>query len=436
MLKGLSEKLRGSIEKLTKSGATKEAVDEVVKDIQRALLESDVDVKLVFQMSENIRNNAFKDPPQGLTRKEYVIKLIYDELTKVLGEKKAVVELKPKKILLAGLFGSGKTTTSAKLGRFYQKKGLSIALVCCDTFRPAAFEQLQQLAEKIDVTFYGEKNEKNAAKVVKNALKKVKADVIIVDSSGRDALDAELVREIKEISKELNPDEKILVVPADIGQAAKQQAKAFHDALNITDIIVTKMDATAKGGGALAAAYETSAKVKFITVGETPDDLQQYDPEKFVARLLGFPDLESLLEKAKEVGVDKDKAEKMMKGDFDLEDFYEQIENVGKMGTFSSMLDMMGLGKMAKGDVDSQQEKMKKWKYVIQSMTTEEKRSPDLLNSSRIRRIANGSGSKESDVRELISNYNKMKKMMKMMSPEKLKRGQMAKLMKQFGMKM
>jgi len=417
-------------------GASKEAVEEALKDIQRALLEADVDVKLVFQMGENIKNSIKKEPPTGITRKEYTIKLIYEELTKVLGEKKSIVELKSKKILLAGLFGSGKTTTAAKLARFYQKKGLKTALVCADTFRPAAYEQLQQLAAKIDVSFYGEKNEKNAAKVVENALKKVKAEIIIVDTSGRNALDDELIKEIKDINNVLKADEKILIMPADIGQAAKEQAKAFHDALEITDIIVTKMDATAKGGGSLAASYETGAKVKFITTGETPENLQQYDPEKFAARLLGFPDLETLLEKSKEV-VDQDKTEKMMKGEFDLEDFYDQIENVGKMGTFSQILDMMGLGKLSKNqDVDVQQDKMKKWKYIIQSMTKEERKNPALMNSSRVRRIADGSGNKDSDVRELVSQYNKMKKMMKMMNPNKMKRGQMGKLFKQFGMKM
>ncbi len=327
------------------------------------------------------------------------------------------------------------TSTAAKLARFYQKRGLKPALVCCDTVRPAAYEQLKQLAEKIDVPFYGEKGKNDSSKVLKNALKKISADILVIDSSGRNALDQALVDEIKELNSILQPDEKILVIPADIGQAAKQQANAFHDALQITDVIVTKLDATAKGGGALTACYETGAKVKFITVGETVEDMELYDPEKFVARLLGMPDLETLLEKAKSA-IDEKQAEKIIKGDFDLEDFYSQIEGMQKMGPLSGVFDMLGMGKMgSKFDLDIQETKMKKWKYAIQSMTREEKANPDIINSSRVRRIANGSGLQDSDVRELIGNYNKAKKMMKKISPGKLKRGGMAGLFRQFGMK-
>ncbi len=423
------------MERLAKGSPDKEAVGQLIKEIQRAMLSADVDVKLVFALSENIRNRAFEKIPPAITRREYVIKVVYEELTNVMGQQKSVIELKNKKILLAGLFGSGKTTTAAKLARYYQKRGLKPALVCCDTVRPAAYEQLKQLAERIDVPFYGEKSEKDPGKVLKNAMKHISADVLIVDSSGRNALDKELVDEIKELNKILNPDEKILVIPADIGQAAKQQANAFHEALQITDVIVTKLDATAKGGGALTACYETGAKVKFITVGEAVEDLELYDPEKFVARLLGMPDLETLLEKAKSA-IDEKQAEKIIKGDFDLEDFYSQIEGMQKMGPLSGIFDMLGMGKMgSKFDLDVQEAKMKKWKYAIQSMTREEKANPDVINSSRVRRIAKGSGLQDSDVRELISNYSKAKKMMKKISPNKLKRGGMAGLFRQFGMK-
>ena len=192
------------------------------------------------------------------------------------------ISFKPKKILLCGLFGSGKTSSACKIARFYQKKGMKVAVICADTYRPAAYEQLEQLAKKIDAGFYGEKGEKDAAKVVANGLKKVKGEVIIIDSAGRDALDGELVKEIKAIDSAMKPDEKILVIPADIGQAVKEQADAFHSILGITDIIVTKMDATAKGGGALTACRATGANVKFISIGETPNDLEVYDSKKFV----------------------------------------------------------------------------------------------------------------------------------------------------------
>ncbi len=435
VLKSLSEKLRDTLEKFSRGFADKEAIEALVKDMQRALLSADVDVDLVFQLSESIRSRAFEKVPEGLSRREHIIKVVYEELTRILGEKKSEVSLIKKKILLIGLYGSGKTSTSAKLARFYQKKGLKPALVCCDTARPAAYEQLQQLSQRIDVQFYGEKGEKDSSKILRNALKILKPDILIVDSSGRNALDKELIDEIKNMNDTLIPDERILVMPADIGQAAKEQANAFHNALGITDVIITKLDATAKGGGALTACYETGAKVKFITIGETTEDLQPYDPEKFVARLLGMPDLETLLEKAKSV-VDEKKAKKIVKGEFDLEDFVSQLESVRSMGPLSGILDMMGLGKLgSKMPLEAQETKMKTWRYVLQSMTPEEKSDPDVINPSRIRRIAKGSGCSESDVRELINNYSKVKKMIKKLSPEKMKRGGMAGMFRQLGMK-
>lgn len=434
MLKGLSSKLRESLEKLARSGADRDAVEELVKDIQRALLSADVDVDLVFELSESIRKRAFASIPAGVTRREYVVRVVYEELTRVMGETRSEVAIKPKKVLLVGLYGSGKTTTAAKLGHFYKGKGLRVALVCCDTVRPAAYEQLQQLAERIDAQFYGEKQEKDASRIVRNAMKQLNADVIIADSSGRNALSEDLVEEIKKVNSAFQPDERILVLPADIGQAAREQADAFHEALGITDVIVTKLDATAKGGGALTACSATDAKIIFITTGETPDALEAYDPQKFVARLIGMPDLETLLEKARKA-IDEKKAEKIIKGDFDLEDFYSQIEGMQKIGPMSQIVEMAGMGKFAKrADFEKEQAKMKKWKFIIQSMTPEEKAAPDTINSSRIRRIAAGSGTAEAEVRELLSNFSKAKKVMKRISPARLKRGGIGSLFKQFGM--
>ncbi len=436
MLESLSSKLREALDKVSRLAVVdRKDVEELAKEIQRMLISADVDIKLVFALSEKIKSRALEEKiPPGMTRKEHVVKVVYEELSNILGKEKSEISVKPKKILMAGLFGSGKTTTSAKLARFYKNKGLSVALVCCDTARPAAFEQLKQLAEQAELPFYGEKGEKDSPKILRNALNKMKADVIIADSSGRSALDSELIGEIKQLASALTPDEKILVIPADIGQAAKEQAKAFHEALGITDVIVTKLDATAKGGGALTACYETGAKVMFITTGEKIEELHPYDPVKFTARLLGFPDMETLLEKARS-SIDEKKAEKIVKGDFDMEDFYSQIESMQNMGSFSQLLDMMGLGRMAsKVDVSTQEGKVKKWKYAIQSMTREERANPEIINSLRISRIAKGCGLGEHDIRELIANYSKTKKMMKKISPGKLKRGGMGGLFRQLGL--
>ncbi len=435
MLEGLSNSLKKCIDVFTKSSADKSALEELIKEIQRALITADVDVHLVFELKERILKNSDKQPV-GLTKKEHIIKLVYDEITSIMGKEAARIELKPKKILLVGLYGSGKTTTSAKLALFYKKHGLKTALIGCDTVRPAAYEQLEQLAKKIDVQFYGESGHKKpAVEILRSALNIIKADIYIVDSSGRNALDDDLIKEIKDIDAVLKPDERILVLPADIGQAAKPQSTAFHQALNITDIIITKLDATARGGGALTACYSTGAKVRFITTGETPDDIEQYDSKKLVSRLLGFPDLETLLEKARGV-VDEKKAEKIIKGDFDLEDFYSQIEGMQKMGPLSSILDMAGLGKFSEKLPKDQEEKMKRWKYVMQSMTKVEKAFPEKINSARVQRIAKGSGCTENDVRELLSHYNKIKKLTKMISPSKMKRGEMGRMMSKFGFKM
>ncbi|MCD6092449.1 MAG: signal recognition particle protein [Candidatus Aenigmarchaeota archaeon] len=420
MLEKLSSGLRSCIERLTRTTLVdKEVVDEMLRDIQRTLLSGDVDVKLVFELCEKIRKRAFEQIPKGLTRKEHVIKILYEEITNIMGKEPEIGM--PKRILLVGLFGSGKTTVAAKLARFYQKKGLKPLLVCCDTFRPAAYEQLEQLAKKINVPFYGDEKIKEPHKII-NQCNLKNYDIVIVDSSGRDALNNDMIKEIKDISNALNPDEKILVIPADIGQAASQQARAFQDALNITGVIVTKLDATAKGGGALTACAASGATVKFIGTGEKLGDLEVYDPKRFVSRLMGFGDLESLLEKAKEV-VKPDIAEKIIGEKFDMNDFCEQIESMQKVGTMDKILDMMGLSgaKIPKDVLGVQEEKMKKWKHIVNSMTKQERSEPDIINASRIARIARGSGSSEADVRELVASYKKVRKMIRMLKPGKFR---------------
>jgi len=436
MVEGLSDRLRGIMGKISSMVALSDSeVDEIIKDLQRALLQADVDVDIVFELSENIKKKAKKKPDAGISKREYVTKLIYDELVSILGsgagDKKGIdLNLEPHKIMLLGLFGSGKTTTTGKLAYFYKSRGLKVVLVGCDFSRPAAYEQLQQVGERVHVPVISGKDPKKA----KKELEDYKDHIIIVDSAGRDALDGEMLNEIKNLDKVFAPDEKYLVIPGELGQESRRQAEEFKKHLKITGIIVTRMDSTAKGGATLAACKSVEANVKFLTIGEKPTDIEQYIPERFVSRLLGFGDLQTLLEKFK--GQEKD-AEKVAQGDIDLNVFYEQIKNMQSQGSIQKMLDMIpGFGsmKLPTEAFDVGEEKMKKWKFAIESMTAKERENPDIIKSSRVERIAKGSGVPVKDVNELLSNFRKMKKMMKQLNPGKMKnfRG-MGDLGKMFG---
>jgi signal recognition particle subunit SRP54 len=423
---------------LTKSTVDAESVEALIKGLQRILLQSDVDVQLVFELSKNIRRRCLKEEiPAGLTLREHVMRVVYDELVKLLGKEKSGL-LGKKKIMLVGLFGSGKTTTAAKLARYFQKQGLKPAMICADYHRPAAPEQLMQLGDKLHVPVHVSK-EKDPYKALKEGLGKFKKyDTIIIDTAGRDALDEELAEELKKMNEICQPDEVLLVIPADIGRIGGKQAEEFHKLVRITGIIVTKMDGTAKGGGALSACSATASKVKFIGTGEKLEDLEVYDPVRFVSRLLGMGDLQTLLEKAKEVELKEEDVEKILTGRFTLQDFYEQISGVQKMGSLSSLMKMIpGLGYSIPDELlVIQEEKMKKYKYIIDSMTKEERKNADLIHSSRIKRIAKGSGTSEKDVRDLIKHYKQVKKFMKKMGGMKgLKRGMMRRLAKKFGIK-
>jgi signal recognition particle subunit SRP54 len=405
--------------------------------MQRALLGSDVNVKQVFELTKKIKERSLNEkPPSGMTPREHVVKIVYEELIKFVGNKVEISTM-PKRMLFVGLFGSGKTTSIGKVARFYQKKGLKPALIGCDVHRPAAMEQLKQIAKQINVPVYAPENEKDAVKIAKTGIEMFdkKNDLLIFDSSGRDSLDQELAHELKKMGDLIKPDEVLLTIPADLGQAAGPQAAGFSKLVGITGVFLSKMDATARGGGAITACSITGAPVKFIGVGEKVDAIEIFDPERFISRLIGFGDLQSLLEKAKEIEFKPETAQKMMSGQFTMNEFYEQLQSMGKMGSLKSVLDSIpGLGmKMPKEfDVAKQEGKMKKWKVIIEGMTKQERENPELINPSRVKRIAKGSGVEESEVRELLKNHEKMKKMMKMMSGGGMKRGMMGKLAKGF----
>jgi len=429
-LEKLSSSLTDAIKKLFKAGVVDEAaVKELVRDIQRALLQADVNVQLVLEISKRIEERALKEKvPPGISRREHVIKVVYEELTRFVGDKPVPLKVEPGKkkiIMLVGIQGSGKTTHAAKLARYFQKRGLKPALICADTFRPGAFAQLQQLAARINVPIYGDVKSKDPIKVVREGLKQfTDKDLIIVDTSGRHKEEKDLIKEMKDLEKNIHPDEVIMVIDGTIGQQALIQAKTFHEATPIGAIIVTKLDGSSRGGGALSAVAATGAPIKFIGTGEKIEDVEPFIPSRFVGRLLGMGDLETLLEKVHdaEIKVPQKKAKEILSGNFTLTDMYEQFEAVKKMGPFSKVLSMLpgvSSSNLPPEMLNSAEGRLDKWRVIIQSMTPSERENPKLLNSSRAKRIARGSGTTEKEVKELLKQYVMMRKMLKMFKRKK-----------------
>jgi len=433
----LASGLRSVISRISKSTVVDEALlKSSIKELQRTLISSDVNVSLVFEISKRIESQVLKEsPPPGISQKEHFIKAVYGELVSLMGES-FKPEIKPQRILLVGTYGHGKTTTSAKLAKFFSKRGIPSAIITTDTWRPAAYEQVEQLAEKVKVPMFGIKGEKDAVKILSEGLAKLGGyELLIVDSAGRDSLSQELIKEVKALSAMLKPDQKFLVLGADMGQTAGKQAKEFNDAIGLTGVIVTRMDSSAKGGGALSACAEAKIPIAFIGTGEKPEDFEPYDPKKYISRLLGFPDLGALMEKIKEVTEEEDfSPEELMEGEFTLTKFYKQLEATKKMGSLSKIFDQLGLGSQIPQElVEQSEEKMKIYKVLIDSMTKKERDDPDILNASRIKRIAAGSGKSEKEVRELLKQFNATKKMFKKFKKGKRLPKGLSKLMGKFG---
>ena len=425
------DRVKESIQKFSgKSGVDEQAVEELVKDIQRDLIQADVDVGLVSELSDEIREESLGEKKQGLSRKEHVLEVVYNKMEDLLGEEPEI-EIKPQKILLCGLYGAGKTTTAGKLADYYRKRGLKPGLIAADTDRPAAYEQLEQLADQADVEFYGEPNAENPSKVVERGLKELNVDVVIVDSAGRNSLDEELKEELSEVNDVLQPDQSYLVMPADIGQSARDQAEAFDEATGITGVIVTKMDSSAKGGGALIACSTSGAQVKFIGTGEQLGDLEVYDPVNYVSDMLGQPDLESLLEKVKELETDP---EELLEGEFTLEQFRDQIAQVTETGMMEEMMKQLPMGGKLPDNISEMTEgKAKSYEFIMDSMTDEEIQDPSVINKSRRERIAEGSGRSTEEVRELMKHFNQTKNMMDKFDKGSMKRGNMQDMMQKLG---
>jgi len=445
VLDKLGSTLKDGIKKISNAiFVDKKLIDGIVKDIQKSLIEADVNIELVFALSQKIKKLAYDETIKGIDKKEQLVKLIHDEISLLLGEKKELKLPEKASIIFLGLYGSGKTTTIAKLGLYYSKRGRKVAFLGLDTQRPAAMDQLEQMAEKVKIPAFIDKKEKDPIKIKKKYKKELeKYNLILIDTAGRDGLNKELIKEIKKLDKELKPSFRILIMPADIGQSAKTQADEFQSALSIDGVIITRMDGTSKAGGALTACAETKAPVFFIGVGEQVHEIETFDPEKFIQRLLGMGDLETLLEHVKSATDEKQQQrieERMKEGKFTLLDLYGQLEQMNKMGSMDKLVGMipgMSAAKVPKGVLEKQEAKMKHWKDSISSMTEEEIENPEVLEkqTSRIQRIAKGSGTTTTEIRELLKQYKMIKEMMGMqtgLAEGKIDQKMMQKMAKKF----
>ncbi len=449
MLEKLSDALKKTTDKIANAiFLDKGMVDQIVKDLQRALIEADVNVSLVLDITSKIKKAALDERISGLEKKEHIIKLLHDELISILGTSKQIKLEKKNVFMLVGLYGSGKTTTISKLASYYAKRGNKVCAVGLDVHRPAAPEQLKQLCDKLGIACFIQPGEKDPKKIWKKYQEDIKQySLVLVDTAGRDALSAELIKELKDVHKLIKPTEVFLVMSADIGQAAKKQAQAFKDSADISGVIITKMDSTAKAGGALTACSEVKAPVVFIGTGEKPADLESFDPESFLSRLLGMGDLKSLMEKIQSV-VNKEDIEKtqarLEEGKFTLRDLQTQLESmesVGGMDKLMSMIPGLGKAKIPEAAMQQQQDKVKRWKHAINSMTQDEIENPELLEkqTGRMNRIAKGSGTTTGEIRALIKQYKLLKEMIKSQASLKgdtLDQKTMMKFARKFGRKM
>ena len=441
VLEGLKEAVR----KFLGGGPSyKDSVEEFIRDLQRELIRADVNVALVKKLSDSIRQAALQqEPPAGVSRRDWFLKVVYDQLVSLFGgEEQPGAEPRklPWVILLVGVQGSGKTTTAGKLARFYSARGYRVGLVSTDTYRPGALEQLRTLAQLSGALFYGEQSGR-AEEIAARGLKELAsrgAQVIIVDTAGRHGYGDEqaLLDEMRRIADAVRPDEVALVIDAAIGQKAYDLARRFHEATPIGSIIVTKLDGTARGGGVLSAVAATGARVKFIGTGEKVEELEPFDPRRFVARVLGLGDVESLLERVREAEAEeravKVVEEDIEKGRVNMRTIYAQLKSIRRLGPLSRVLEMLPTSTLPVKIGDEQaklgEEKIKRWLHIIESMTYEELDNPDMIDRGRMRRIAIGSGATVNDVKELLAYYRSVKTVMK-----RLKRDRS--LLRRFGLK-
>jgi len=428
VLDDLGSSLRGTLDTLRgKSRISEEDVEEVVKEIQRSLLQADVDVSLVMELSDSIKERALEEePPAGTTAREHVLRIVYEEMVDLVGES-TELPLEEQTILLAGLYGSGKTTTAAKMAWWFSKKGLRPAVIQTDTDRPGAYDQAKQMAERAEVDFYGDPDADDPVAIAEAGLEATAdADVRIVDTAGRDGLNEELIDQIEEIEAAADPDRNLLVIDAAMGQSAKDQAQEFEESIGIDGVAITKLDGTAKGGGALAAVNETGSSIAFLGTGEEVKDVERFEPDGFISRLLGMGDLKQLTERVERAMAETQEddeddwdPEDMLQGQFTLRDMKKQMDAMNRMGPLDQVMDMIpGLGGGVKDQLpddamDVTQERMRSFEVIMDSMTDDELENPRQIGQSRTERIARGSGQPEDRVRELLQQHKMMERTIK-----------------------
>ena len=424
MFEGLTERLSKTFRNLTGTGKLTESnMADALKEVRSALLSADVHFKVAREFIDKVKESCVgQDVLKTVSPGQQVVKIINDELVELLGgEDSPALTKRPLKILMVGLHGSGKTTSTAKLAKHLSKKeDYRPHLIACDIYRPAAIDQLETLAQSENFKSYSDRNSKDVPAIAKAGLKQAlddASDLIIFDTAGRLQIDEDLIAEVINVKDTINPDETFLVADSALGQEAVKVAKAFHDAVPLTGIILTKLDGDARGGAALSMKHVTGVPIRFAGLGEKIDDFDAFHPDRMASRILGMGDVVSLVEKAQET-IDEQEAEKMAKkmqsADFNLEDFLAQMQQVKKLGSFSSLAGMMpGMSGVEIGEKEDK--KMKQTEAIIQSMTRQERRNPNILNGSRRLRIAKGSGTKIKDVNQLLKGFGQMRKVMKKM---------------------
>ena len=440
-LEGLKRGIQGALSRLRgKRSIDEEELRAMVKDLRRALLAADFNVRQTKEITDRLELRMRDDEPRpGLTLQTHAMNIIYAELVRLLGEPREILPFN-QRILMVGLYGQGKTTTTAKMAAWWKRKHkLEIGVIEADVHRPGAYAQLKQLLESHDIDVYGDPENSDAASIVREGMRQMASkDVVIVDTAGRDQLDEELQEELLKISDIVQATKSLLVIDAQVGQAAGPVAAKFHELVGVTGVIVTKLDGTARGGGALSAVAATGSPIVFIGEGERVENLEKFEGDRFISRLLGMGDIQGLIDLAPG-DLDQEEAmrltERLMSGRFSINDMSQQMEMMSKIGTVDRILSHLpsgmfgGLGAMGKAQKEQMQSNLERFRVIMDSMTSKEKDEPTILKAERIRRISRGAGVNEKDVRELIAQWNRSRKMMKGIRGNRQLRKQMKSMM-------